>query len=178
MIPASPKISAQSVKVGFTYITESALKTALRGWNPTITRWSAPVLCTVKLVSGVHGAPAQRKAKHVASREEMKQESEKSYSILQHRATHAQLPAKTENVLYKERDVRRKEKGKKIEMRKGKGQTKKKVGRQGRKTKTENPEDKTESSGKTKTKCSRRKEKPKINNRTQHLSALYTNGLT
>lgn len=135
-------------------------------------------MCIVKLVSGVHGAPAQRKEKHVASREEMKQESEKLYSILQHRAIRAQLQVKTENVLYKERDVRRKEKGKKIEMRKGKGQTKKKVGRQGRKTKAENPEDKTENSGKTKTKCSRRKEKPKINNRTQYPSALYTNGLT
>lgn len=72
VIPASPETSAQSVKVGFTYTVESALKSALMGWKPTTTQWSALVLCTVKLVSGVHGALAQRKEKHVVSKEEMK----------------------------------------------------------------------------------------------------------
>lgn len=41
VIPASPETSAQSVKVGFTYTVESALKSAPTGWKPTITRWSA-----------------------------------------------------------------------------------------------------------------------------------------
>lgn len=39
--PASPETSAQSVKVGFTYTVESALKSALMGWKQIITRWSA-----------------------------------------------------------------------------------------------------------------------------------------
>lgn len=41
--PASPETSARSVKVGFTCTVESALKSALMGWKPTTTRWSAPV---------------------------------------------------------------------------------------------------------------------------------------
>lgn len=44
VIPASPETSAQSVKVGFTYTVESALKSALMGWKPTTTQWSALVL--------------------------------------------------------------------------------------------------------------------------------------
>lgn len=44
VIPASPEASAQSVKVGFTYTVESALKSALMGWKPTTTQWSALVL--------------------------------------------------------------------------------------------------------------------------------------
>ena len=51
VIPASPETSAQSVKVGFTYTVESALKSALMGWKPTITRWSA--LASVSLVPRV-----------------------------------------------------------------------------------------------------------------------------
>lgn len=47
VIPASPETSAQSVKVGFTYTVESALKSALMGWKPTTTRWSALALVSL-----------------------------------------------------------------------------------------------------------------------------------
>lgn len=42
--PASIEISAQSVEMGFTYTLESALETALTGWKPTTTLWSATIL--------------------------------------------------------------------------------------------------------------------------------------
>lgn len=44
VIPASTKISAQSVKVDFTYTLESALTIAQKGWKPTTIPWSASVL--------------------------------------------------------------------------------------------------------------------------------------
>ncbi|KAJ6660128.1 hypothetical protein lerEdw1_018055, partial [Lerista edwardsae] len=136
--PASIAISAQSVKMGFTYTVESALKTALNGWSPTITLWNATILvskpwllasegqlrvlptckttepihlisllqCIVKLVNGANGAIVQRKGKHVASKEEMKQGSEKSCNFLTQRATHVHIRLRPENVLYKKRNAR------------------------------------------------------------------------
>uniref|UniRef100_A0ACB8GDI4 Uncharacterized protein n=1 Tax=Sphaerodactylus townsendi TaxID=933632 RepID=A0ACB8GDI4_9SAUR len=108
--PALTVISAQSVKLGFTYILESALKTARNGWNPTITQWSAMKLCIVKLVNGARGALAQRKGKHAVSKEGMKQGSEKSYNFLLQRGAHAHIQVRQENVLYKEKDARKEKK--------------------------------------------------------------------
>ena len=44
VIPVSTKISAQSVKVDFTYTLESALTIAQKGWKPITIPWSASVL--------------------------------------------------------------------------------------------------------------------------------------
>lgn len=44
VIPVSTKISAQSVKVDFTYTLESALIIAQKGWKPTTIPWSASIL--------------------------------------------------------------------------------------------------------------------------------------
>lgn len=44
VIPVSTKISAQSVKVDFTYTLGSALTIAQKGWKPTTIPWSASVL--------------------------------------------------------------------------------------------------------------------------------------
>ncbi|KAL8186489.1 UNVERIFIED_CONTAM: hypothetical protein K2H54_072375 [Gekko kuhli] len=108
--PALTVISAQSVKMGFIYILESALKTAQNGWNPTITQWSAMILCIVKLANGARGPLAQRKGKHAVSKEGMKQGSEKSYNFLLQRVAHAHIQMRQENVLYKERNARKEKK--------------------------------------------------------------------
>ncbi|KAG8147717.1 hypothetical protein E2320_022630, partial [Naja naja] len=108
--PALIKISVRNVKMDFTYTLESALKTALTGWNRTITLWNAMILCIVKLMNGASGVLAQRMEKHVVSKGEMKQGSEKSYSFLQQRANYAHIQMKQEHVLYKKRIARKEEK--------------------------------------------------------------------
>lgn len=44
VIPVSTKISAQSVKMDFTYTSGSALTIAQKGWKPTTIPWSASAL--------------------------------------------------------------------------------------------------------------------------------------
>lgn len=44
VIPVSTKISAQNVKVDFTYTLESALTIAQKGWKPTTILWSVSIL--------------------------------------------------------------------------------------------------------------------------------------
>lgn len=65
-------------------------------------------------MNGASGVLAQRMEKHVVSKGETKQGSEKSYNFLQQRANYVHTQVKQEHVLYKKRIARKEKKVLKI----------------------------------------------------------------